>query len=298
MAGAFLPAAGTAGLPMRVTASEKICPMTVYLRRRASFSTGFQQPPPGETGRGHDYLVELTVGGEIDPRTGMVVNIKDVDAVLKAQVVQPLHGTLLDQDIPGFRETPPTPENLARFIWKRCVGALPPEGRLARVTLQAASLKAELSRMPLELETPLLFVTRTYDFSASHRLHSSSLSGAENAEIFGKCNWENGHGHNYEVEVTLAGDPDPATGQLWDGVCLDRIVKEQVLDPYDHKHLNYDTADFRTRNPTSENLTVVIWQNLSRCLAREETHGARLHRVAVRETPRNYFEYYGEAAGP
>lgn len=271
--------------------------MTVYLRRRASFSAGFKQPPPGETGRGHDYLVELTVGGEIDPRTGMVVNIKDVDAVLKAQVVQPLHGTLLDRDISCFRDTPPTPENLVRFLWERCAGALPPEGRLARAALwPTATLKVELSRIPLELEMPLLFVTRTYDFSASHRLRSSVLSEAENAEIFGKCNWENGHGHNYEVEVTLSGDPDPATGQLWDGACLDRIVQEQVLDPYDHKHLNYDTADFHTRNPTSENLAVVIWNNLSRRLDREETHGARLHRVAVRETPRNYFEYYGDAA--
>lgn len=271
--------------------------MTIYLRRRASFSAGFRQPPPGETGRGHDYLVELTVGGRIDPTTGMVVNIKDVDAVLKAQVVQPLHGKLLDEDLPLLRGVLPTPENLARFAWAQCVGALPPEGRLARVTLWPhTTLKAEVSQMPLELETLLLTVTRTYDFSASHRLHSPALSDAENAAIFGKCNWVNGHGHNYEVEVTLAGDPDPATGQLWDGVCLDRIVQEQVLDPYDHKHLNYDTADFRDLNPTSENLTVVIWNNLSRRLARENLGGARLYRVAVRETPRNYFEYYGEAA--
>lgn len=272
--------------------------MTIYLRRRASFSAGFRQPPPGETGRGHDYLVELTVGGKIDPRTGMVVNIKDIDAVLKAQIVQPLHGTLLDEDLSLFRDMPPTPENLARFVWEQCVSALPPEGRLARVTLwPTTTLKAELSRMPLELETPLLFVTRTYDFSASHRLHSSALSDAENAEIFGKCNWENGHGHNYEVEVTLCGDPDPATGQLGDGACLDKIVQEQVLDPYDHKHLNYDVPDFRTLNPTSENLTVVIWNNLSRRLAREALGGARLYRVAVRETARNFFEYYGEDAG-
>ena len=271
--------------------------MTIYLRRRASFSAGFRQPPPGETGRGHDYLVELTVGGRADPATGMVVNIRDVDAVLKAQVVQPLHGTLLDQDIPRFQDAPPTPENLVRFVWAQCVSALPPVGRLARVTLwPMATLKAELSRLPLELETPLLFVTRTYDFSASHRLHSLSLSDAQNAEIFGKCNWENGHGHNYEVEVTLAGDPDPATGRLWDGACLDRVVKEQVLDPYDHKHLNYDTADFRDLNPTSENLTVAIWNNLSDRLRREPLGGARLYRVAVRETARNYFEYYGEAA--
>ena len=276
--------------------------MSIYLRRRASFSAGFRQPPPGETGRGHDYLVEMTVGGVVDQKTGMVINIKDVDAILKAQVITPLHGRLLDEDVLPLRDMLPTPENLVRFLWDRCHTALPPEGRLARLTLwPTAALKAELSLMPLEpkfleLEPPMLTVTRTYDFSASHRLHSAALSAAENAEIFGKCNWENGHGHNYEVEVTLTGSPDPATGQLWDGVCLDQIVKEQVLDPYDHKHLNYDTSDFRDLNPTSENLTQVIWNNLSRRLSREMLGEVRLYRVAVRETPRNYFEYYGEDA--
>ncbi len=274
----------------------------MYLRRRASFSAGFRQPPSGETGWGHDYQVDLTVGGKVDPRTGMVINIKDVDAVLKAQVVGPLHGTLLDEDIAHFRETLPTPENLTQYIWEQCGAALPALGKLVRVSLwPTVTLKAELSLIPStlmakELETLMLTITRTYDFSASHRLHSASLTDAENAAIFGKCNWENGHGHNYQVEVTLAGTPDPCTGQLWDSACLDQIVEEQVLRPYDHKHLNYDTADFRVLNPTSENLTRVIWGNLSRRLACEEKGGARLYRVAVQETARNYFEYYGEDA--
>ena len=276
--------------------------MTMYLRRRAAFSAGFRQPPPGETGRGHDYIVELTVGGRVDSRTGMVINIKDVDAVLKAQVVGPLHGRLLDEDVLWFRELPPTPENLVRFVWEQCAPALPAPGRLARVTLWSTStVRSELSLTfnifkGNELETPMLTATRIYDFSASHRLHSAALSDAENADIFGKCNGANGHGHNYEVEVTLAGEPDPLTGQLWDTACLDRIVDEQVLQPYDHKHLNYDVADFRELNPTSENLTQVIWNNLSRRLSREQLGGARLYRVAVRETARNYFEFYGDQA--
>ncbi len=275
--------------------------MTLYLRRRAAFSAGFRQPPPGESGRGHDYHVELTVCGAIDAATGMVVNIKDVDAVLKAQVVGPLHGRLLDEEIPDLG-LPPTPENLVHFIWDRCEPALPQAGCLSRVTLwPEAPLKAELSCLsaPLmpslqERVTPMLTMTHTYDFSASHRLHSPFLSDMENAEIFGKCNWKNGHGHNYEVEVTLAGDADPRTGQLWNGMCLDKIVAEEVLVPYDHKHLNHDTADFRELNPTSENLTQVIWNKLFRRLSRENMGNARLFRVAVRETARNYFEYYGD----
>ena len=273
--------------------------MTMYLRRRAGFSAGFRRPPPGDTGRGHDYLCELTVGGEIAPDTGMVVNIKDVDAVLKAHVVGPLGGKLLDAEVSAFLDTPPTPENLIRLIWDRCRPALPPLSTLARATLWATStLKVELSTLfPPDIlpphEAPMLTVTRTYDFSASHRLHSRTLSDEENAEIFGKCNWQNGHGHNYEVEVTLAGDSDPRTGLLWDLDRLDQIVDEEVLKPYDHKHLNYDAADFHDLNPTSENLTRVVWNNLSRRLGHEGLGGARLYRVAVRETARNYFECYG-----
>ena len=267
--------------------------MTLYLRRRAAFSAGFRQPPPGETGRGHDYGVELTAGGEIDARTGMVVNIKDVDAVLKAGL-EPLHGKLLDE-LPWFCEKPPTLEALVQYLWDRYSPALPAQAKLVRLALWPTYLlKAELSQTLAAQEEPMLTTTRIYDFSASHRLHSAALSDGENAEIFGKCNWENGHGHNYEVEVTLAGDADPRTGQLWDGLCLDRIVAEEILTPYDHKHLNYDVPDFRFLNPTSENVTKVIWNNLFRRLSRENLGRARLFRVAVRETARNYFEYYGE----
>jgi len=274
--------------------------MTMYLRRRAAFSAGFRQTPPGDKGWGHDYLCELTVGGEIDPQTGMVLNIKDVDAVLKAQVTEALGGKRLDEDVPWFQDTLPTPENLASWIWERCRPALPPGGKLARVTLwprpavrvEVAAI-SEAGRALLPDEVPMLTTTRIYDFSASHRLHSEALSDSENAEVFGKCNWENGHGHNYEVEITLTGDPDPHTGQLWDPARLDRIVEEEVLTPYDHKHLNYDVPGFRHLNPTSENLTLVIWENLSRRLSGEALGGARLYRVAVRETARNFFEYYG-----
>ena len=264
----------------------------MYLRRRAAFSAGFRQPP-GETGRGHDYWVELTVGGPIDPQTGMVVNIKDIDAVLKAQLA-PLHGTLLDEDVPAFNGTLPTPENLAAYLWAQCRAALTGPVRPARLTLWLTPLwKAEIAQQS-PTEHFMLTTTRTYEFSASHRLHSAALTDAENAEIFGKCNWENGHGHNYEVEVTLAGSPDPRTGQLWDGLSLDKIVTEEVLTPYDHKHLNYDVPDFQALNPTSENLTQVIWRNLARRLERENLGAARLFRVAVRETARSYFECYGE----
>ncbi len=269
--------------------------MTMYLRRRASFSAGFSRLLPGNADRGHNYLCELTVGGAIDPDTGMVINIKDVDAVLKARVTGLLGGKLLDTEVAAFRDRPPTPENITRFFWNECRDAFEPLAQTARVSLwPTPTLHVSLSALENPNEAPMLTVTRTYDFSASHRLHSRALSDAENAEIFGKCNWENGHGHNYEVEVTLTGEPNAQTGRLVDLAALDEMLEEVVLKPYDHKHLNYDTADFRKLNPTSENLTKVIWDNLQARLSSQPLGAARLHRVAVRETARNYFEYYGE----
>jgi 6-pyruvoyltetrahydropterin/6-carboxytetrahydropterin synthase len=274
--------------------------MTMYLRRRATFSAGVLRSSAGERGGGHDYLCELTVGGDIDPRTGMVVNIKDVDAVLKSQVVGVLDGKLLDRDVGAFRDVPPTPENLAWFIWEHCRPVLPPQSFLARVMLRpTATLWAEITDLVGREDTPMLTMTRAYDFSASHRLHSTHLSDEKNSEIFGKCNWSNGHGHNYEVEVTLAGAADPVTGRLMPTDVLDRIVEEEVLLPYDHRHLNYDAPEFRDLNPTSENLTRVIWDKLSRRLSDGALLGsAHLYRVVVRETARNYFEYYGEHNAP
>src|SRR5580704_746350 len=108
--------------------------MTMHLRRRAGFSAGFSGGDGGKPG-GHNYICELRVSGSIDPVTGMVVNITDVDAILKAQVVHRLDGTLLDRDVPEFLDTPPTPENIARFVWNACVDKLPPVCRLTGVEL-------------------------------------------------------------------------------------------------------------------------------------------------------------------
>jgi 6-pyruvoyltetrahydropterin/6-carboxytetrahydropterin synthase len=142
----------------------------------------------------------------------------------------------------------------------------------------------------------MVTVTRTYEFSASHRLHAEGLSDSRNLDLFGKCNWVNGHGHNYEVEVSLSGDPDPVSGRLADLDAVDKVVDETILTPFDHRHLNMDVPEFRGVNPTSENLTLVIWNRLAASWDAAGLSGARLHRVAVRETPRNYFEYYGPNA--
>jgi 6-pyruvoyltetrahydropterin/6-carboxytetrahydropterin synthase len=278
----------------------------MFLRRRAAFSAAHAYWLPDKTeeenrrlfgpwaskwGHGHNYVVEVTVAGEIDQRNGMVVNIADVDRVLKGDVLGPLADRHLTYEVPHFAEVPPTLENIARYVADGFAAHFhDPRARLARVTVwESPTLWATLN-----VEKNMIALTRSLDFSAAHRLHAPELSDAENSELFGKCNNPHGHGHNYVVEVTVTGEPDPTTGMIVDLGALDAVLKREIEARYDHKHLNLDVPDFKDRNPTSENLTRAIWEHLEGNIPAP----ARLFRVVVRETERNYFEYYGENGAP
>ena len=130
-------------------------------------------------------------------------------------------------------------------------------------------------------------LTRRYSFSASHRLHSSKMTEAENERLYGKCNNPYGHGHNYEVEVTLAGPIDPATGMIANLAELDAFVQKQVLTDFDHRYLNEEIPVFKKTVPTTENLCIEIYNRL------KAFPGARLERVRIEETSKNSFEYSG-----
>jgi 6-pyruvoyl-tetrahydropterin synthase len=277
----------------------------IYLKRRVAFAAGHAYWLKNKTdeenralfgrfaspwGHGHNYVAEVTVAGQIDPVTGMVINITDVDRVLKQQVIATLADRHLTYEVPHFAEHPPTLENITRYIADRFRADFRyPEARLTRVVVwESPTLWAALS---LEGETPMLALTRAFDFAASHRLHAPGLSDEENRDLFGKCNNPNGHGHNYGVEVTVVGEPDPVTGMLVDLAALDAVLEREVEGRFDHKNLNLDVPEFAGLNPTSENLTRVIWE----CLEGKIPAPARLYRVIVRETDRNYFEYYGGA---
>jgi 6-pyruvoyltetrahydropterin/6-carboxytetrahydropterin synthase len=132
-------------------------------------------------------------------------------------------------------------------------------------------------------------VTRRYQFAAQHRLNSAGLSEEENWRVFGKCNNPNGHGHNYVLLVTVKGVVDPGTGQAVDLDELDRLVRETVIDRFDHRDLNRDPA-FAARTTTGENLVMMIWDLLAARLP-----AGRLEKIGVIETRDNYFEYAGEA---
>ncbi|MGH9395282.1 MAG: 6-carboxytetrahydropterin synthase [Terriglobia bacterium] len=140
----------------------------------------------------------------------------------------------------------------------------------------------------------MIHLTRRYHFSASHRLHSGSLSADENLRVYGKCNNPYGHGHNYVLHVTVAGELDPATGMALDLALLDRVVEEEVLEPLGHTHLNLDVEIFKRVVPTTENVCMEIFRLLRQRLEKEIPRSpARLRKVLLEETQSNYFEYEG-----
>ncbi len=145
----------------------------------------------------------------------------------------------------------------------------------------------------------MVYLTRRYRFCAGHRLHNNAFSAEENRRVYGKCDNPNGHGHNYLMEVTVAGAIDPATGMVFDLAALDGIVAERVLEPFDHKNLNLDVESFRGQIPTTENLCVAIYQLLRTPLEKSGVdHGLQLERVRLEETSLNSFEYVPARAGP
>jgi 6-pyruvoyltetrahydropterin/6-carboxytetrahydropterin synthase len=129
-------------------------------------------------------------------------------------------------------------------------------------------------------------VYRKEHFNAAHRLHNPEWTNEMNEKVFGKCNNPNYHGHNYELEVKLVGEPDARTGYVMDMKELSTIIHENVLERFDHKNLNLDTEEFKHLNPTAENIVVVIYN-----LLRVKIDARFSLQVRLYETPRNFVEY-------
>ena len=129
-------------------------------------------------------------------------------------------------------------------------------------------------------------VFRKESFNAAHRLNNSMWDEATNEKVFGKCNLPNYHGHNYDLVVKVVGVPDPKTGFVMDMKVLSDLIKEQVIERFDHKNLNLDTKEFKELNPTAENIAIVIYD-----LLRSKIDSALKMQVRLYETPRNFVEY-------
>ena len=129
-------------------------------------------------------------------------------------------------------------------------------------------------------------IVRCEHFNAAHRLHNKNWSDEKNKAIFGKCNNANYHGHNYELEVKVIGPCDPETGYVIDTKILSDLIKENILDRFDHKNLNLDTIEFKDLNPTAENIAITIYD-----LLRPAIESKLELKIKLYETPRNYVEY-------
>lgn len=137
---------------------------------------------------------------------------------------------------------------------------------------------------------PHVYITRKVHFNAAHRLHNPEKSDEWNRTTYGKCNNPNWHGHNYELDVTVSGEPDPETGYVLDLSELKRLLKERVVDKLDHRNLNLDVDFLVGVIPSTENIAVAIWEQIVNAIPAYAT----LHEITLRETERNSVTYRGE----
>ena len=132
-------------------------------------------------------------------------------------------------------------------------------------------------------------VSRKAHFNAAHRLHNEAWSAEKNKAVFGKCNNPHYHGHNYDLIVSVTGEIDPDNGYVMDMKTLKDLIKKEVEDAFDHKNLNLEVPEFKSLNPTAENISVVIWKKLRPHIKKENDL-----EVILYETPRNFVTYTGD----
>jgi 6-pyruvoyltetrahydropterin/6-carboxytetrahydropterin synthase len=137
----------------------------------------------------------------------------------------------------------------------------------------------------------MVFITRRERFNAAHKLYKEEWSVEKNEQVFGKCSNPNWHGHNYELFITVKGEPDPVTGFVIDLKALGDIVKKNVTEKLDHKNINLDVDFMKGRMPATEVLAVAIWEQIEKPI---EENKCKLHSVKLVETENNFVEYFGK----
>lgn len=231
---------------------------------------------PALTGLGVQVALRVSLRGQLESGSQYVRNIKDIDSAARGRAVALLADTL------------------RRGAWQKT-------GQLAGMLFDALRDSwpgSELDRLELLLspwlavsiaarEYPMVRLSQRFEFFAAHRLHNPALSDDQNVATFGKCNNAAGHGHNYELAVEVVGEVG-AAGVLIAVLELERIVQQHVIEPFDHKHLNTQTAEFASVIPSVENIARVIFDKLNAPLRRGH---CRLGAVTVWETPRTWCRY-------
>jgi 6-pyruvoyltetrahydropterin/6-carboxytetrahydropterin synthase len=242
---------------------------------RKRFGAGSRFP-----GHGHNYVLYVSLEKEIN-HYGMVENLSTVKRVIKREITSQLDYGYLNEVWPEFQQTLPTTENIARVIWQR----LEPYISLVNIQLfEHPELWADYQGKDMQAT-----LTVKTHFSAAHRLALPQLTLEQNSEIYGKCARVNGHGHNYHLEVSVAGEIDSRTGMIVDLGDLQKVIDDYVVEPFDHTFLNKDIAYFAEVVPTAENIALYIAQLLQQPI---RELGAELDKVKLIESPNNSCEIY------
>jgi 6-pyruvoyltetrahydropterin/6-carboxytetrahydropterin synthase len=249
---------------------------------------GFAGNPPLD-GRGIYLALRVVLVGQLDPQSSYLRNIKDIDRQVREQAVPLIAQHVVNQTY--------QPETTLRAVFNCLHNAWP------GATVESLELHTSPQQfytvgvaLPMQsLQTPhviysepvMMRLSQQFEFSAAHRLHNPHLDDIANRALFGKCNNPHGHGHNYQVQVTLVGTPD-ANGRLISVDHFERIVHTHAIDLLDHKHLNLEVSAFAHLNPSVENIAMIIYQMLKSHL---QTPLVRLASVTVWETPKTWCEY-------
>jgi 6-pyruvoyltetrahydropterin/6-carboxytetrahydropterin synthase len=231
---------------------------------------------------GHNYLLEVTIGGEVDDATGMVVNLYDLKQVLDQVLVEFDHKHL-NLDTPYFDAVIPTTENIAHVLWN-ILARRREIGELRKIALwEDEDLSAEITGEDVEATPASATVIRRYRFSAGHRLQSAHLSPTADESLYGTC--RSPHGHDYVLEVAVRGAIDADTGMVTDIAALDRVVEDQVVKRFDGRDLNRDPV-LGDRPPTGAMLARSTWRLLA-----EAIPVGRLERLVLADGRGQSFAY-------
>ncbi len=206
------------------------------------------------------HAARISLSGASEPTSGMIANVKQIDCVFAA----------------CLESLTVSPGDSWNAILKKVWIATCVNWSYSGVVTSIELLVSHGLRVKMQHDPPChITLTRHYEFSASHRLHSPQLSEQANKELYGKCNNPNGHGHNYLIEISIS---LPTNVEITEAAIeLDRSVNSLVLERFDHKHLNLDTCEFRSRIPTVENIAVVIYELLHQHSNRFEVSNVRVY---------------------
>jgi 6-pyruvoyltetrahydropterin/6-carboxytetrahydropterin synthase len=241
----------------------------------------FASQPAGE-GLSMFFELSVEVAGEVEPATGFVVNVIDIDKNVREFVV-PIFAERIREN---YRQG----KHIGLFelaeLLRSALEQLADKFGAARISQMSLKLNPFRKVTIKPEDNKMIYFSEKFEFAATHKLWNDEFSDERNFEVFGKCANPTGHGHNYVVEVTIKvreGEDGFRTGDF------EKTVDDELVQVVDHKNLNVDVADFSKTNPTVENIAVFAWGKLAGKFGE-----AALHCVTVLETDKTYCSYYGQ----